>query len=82
MIRRAFAARRNRIPGGTFFFTVNLPAMVTLYKTAWGKLFFDRLKDNGKKPMVIIGAMMRKLIHVAYGVLKSGQPFNPALHGA
>jgi transposase len=31
--------------------------------------------------MVIIGAMMRKLIHIAFGVLKSGKPFNPALHG-
>jgi transposase len=25
--------------------------------------------------------MMRKLLQVAFGVLKSGQPFNPALHG-
>jgi hypothetical protein len=25
---------------------------------------------------------MRKLIHVAFGVLKSGKPFDPALHGA
>jgi len=25
---------------------------------------------------------MRKLIHVAFGVLKSGLPFNAALHGA
>ena len=31
--------------------------------------------------MLIIGAMMRKLLQVAYGLLKSGQPFNPALHG-
>jgi hypothetical protein len=30
--------------------------------------------------MLIIGAMMRKIIHVAFGVLKSGKPFNPALH--
>lgn len=27
--------------------------------------------------MVIIGAAMRKLVHLAYGVLKSGRPFNP-----
>jgi hypothetical protein len=26
--------------------------------------------------MLIIGAMMRKLIHVAFGVLKSGVPFS------
>ncbi|HET8674551.1 MAG TPA: IS110 family transposase, partial [Blastocatellia bacterium] len=27
--------------------------------------------------MVIIGAAMRKLVHLAYGVLKSGRPFDP-----
>jgi transposase len=59
-----------------------MPAMVTITKTTWGKAFRDRLAAAGKPPMVIIGAMMRKLIHVAFGVLKSGKPFNPALHGA
>lgn len=58
-----------------------MPAMVTLYKTAWGKHFRDRLAASGKPPKLIIGAMMRKLVHVAYGVLKSGKSFNPALHG-
>jgi len=28
--------------------------------------------------MVIIGAVMRKLVHVMYGVIKSQQAFNPA----
>jgi transposase len=59
-----------------------MPAMVTLTRTAWGRAFRERLAATGKPPMVIIGAMMRKLVHVAFGVLKSGQPFNPALHGA
>jgi hypothetical protein len=27
--------------------------------------------------MQIIGAAMRKLIHIEYGVLKSGKPFDP-----
>jgi transposase len=58
-----------------------MPAMVTLYKTAWGKIFRDRLAAAGKPPKLIIGAMMRKLVHVAYGVLKSGKSFDPALHG-
>jgi transposase len=59
-----------------------MPAMVTLHKTAWGRAFRDRLAAAGKVPMVIIGAIMRKLVHVTFGVLKSGQPFSPALHGA
>ena len=58
-----------------------MPAMAALYRTRWGRLFLERLTAAGKVPMLIIGAMMRKLIHVAFGVLKSGRPFDPALHG-
>jgi transposase len=58
-----------------------MPAMVTLYRTSWGQQFRLRLAAAGKPPMLIIGAMMRKLIHVAFGVIKSGKPFDPALHG-
>lgn len=57
-----------------------MPAMATLYKTDWGKRFRARLADAGKPPKLIIGAMMRKLIHVAIGVLKSNKPFSSALH--
>lgn len=57
-----------------------MPAMVTLYKTDWGKLFRSRLVAAGKPPMLIIGAMMRKLIHVAFGVMKSGKAFDPSMH--
>ena len=59
-----------------------MPAMVTLYRTTWGKCFRERLSATGKPPMLIIGAMMRKLVHVAFGVLKSGKAFDPTLHGA
>lgn len=59
-----------------------MPAMYTLYKTPWGRRFLERLSAAGKPPMVIIVAMMRKLLHVAFGVLKTGEKFNPALHAA
>lgn len=58
-----------------------MPALVALYKTAWGRRFRERLAAAGKPPKLIIGAMMRKLIHVAFGVLKSKKLFDPALHG-
>lgn len=58
-----------------------MPAMVALYKTDWGKCFRSRLVAAGKPAKLIIGAMMRKLVHVAFGVLKSGKNFDPALHG-
>jgi transposase len=59
-----------------------MPAMVTLYKTDWGKQFRDRLAAAGKPAKLIIGAMMRKLLQVAFGVLKSEKKFDPALHNA
>jgi transposase len=57
-----------------------MPAMVVLYRTDWGRRYFERLRNNHKAPKLIIGAMMRKLAHVIFGVLKSGKPFDPALH--
>jgi len=38
-----------------------------------------RLRAKGKVPMVIVGAAMRKLIHLAYGVLKSQRPYDPTI---
>jgi transposase len=58
-----------------------MPAMVTLNRTEWGRRFKTRLQGNHKAPKLIIGAMMRKLAHVIFGVLKSGKPFDSTLHG-
>jgi len=38
-----------------------------------------RLRGAGKPPMLIIGAAMRKLIHLAFGVLKSGRAYDASL---
>ena len=59
-----------------------MPAMVTVHRTTWGKQFGQRLSAAGKATKLIIGAMMRKLVHVAFGVLRSGKIFDPTLHGA
>jgi transposase len=56
-----------------------MPAMVAVNRTEWGRAFKARLSANGKAPKVIICAMMRKLVHVAFGVLRSGEPFNASL---
>lgn len=59
-----------------------MPAMVTIYKPLGAKPSRQRLHANGKPPKPIIGAMMRKLVQVAFGVIKSGKPsFDQALHG-
>lgn len=73
--------RLSKIGHAFLRYALYMPAMVTLYKTAWGKRFRERLAANGKPPKLILGAMMRKLAQVAFGVIRSGQPFVPALHG-
>lgn len=37
----------------------------------------DRLTKLGKPKMLIVGAIMRKLLVLAYGVVKSGRPYQP-----
>jgi transposase len=37
----------------------------------------EGLRQRGKSKMAVIGAAMRKLVHLAYGVLKTGRPFDP-----
>lgn len=39
--------------------------------------FAQRLAARGKPKMTIVAAVMRKLLTLAYGVLKSGRPFDP-----
>ncbi|KTD22508.1 Transposase, IS116/IS110/IS902 [Legionella lansingensis] len=41
--------------------------------------FVKRLQCNGKTPKTIICAVMRKLAHIIFGVLKNKQPFNENL---
>ena len=58
------------------------PAVVAIRHNPHVRAMSVRLKERGKCPMQIIGAAMRKLVHLAYGVLKSGKPFNPELKTA
>lgn len=53
------------------------PAIVARRHNPLIRTFCDRLAQRGKTKMQIIGAAMRKLLHLVYGVLKSGQPFDP-----
>jgi transposase len=43
------------------------------------RAFCLRLKGNGKNGKAVVCAAMRKLIHIAFGVLKSGRSFDPAI---
>jgi hypothetical protein len=41
------------------------------------KVFYDRLRAQGKPAKVARCAAARKLLHVAWAVVTKGQPFNP-----
>jgi len=43
------------------------------------RAFADRLRKKGKPGKVIVCALMRKLRHLVYGVLKLQRPFDPNL---
>lgn len=55
------------------------PAIAAIKYNPSIKAMSVRLKERGLCPMQIIGAAMRKLVHLAYGVLKSGRPFDAAM---
>jgi transposase len=53
------------------------PAITALRCSPFFKAWAAGLRQRGKCEMCVIGAAMRKLIHLAYGVLKTGHPFDP-----
>jgi len=53
------------------------PAMVALRFNPRVKALGERLRSAGKSKMLIVGAAMRKLLCLAFGILKSGRAFDP-----
>ncbi|WP_445372658.1 IS110 family transposase [Methylomonas sp. HW2-6] len=54
-----------------------LPALVAWQHNPAIRVPCERLKANGKNGKLIVCAAMRKLIHLAFAILKSGKPFDP-----
>lgn len=53
------------------------PAITALRCSPFFQHWAEGLRQRGKCKMSVICAVMRKLIHLAYGVLKSGKEFDP-----
>jgi transposase len=53
-----------------------MPGMVARRHNEAMRIFGDRLAAAGLAPKAVIGAVMRKLAHLIYGVVKSGMPFD------
>src|SRR5512136_2813329 len=54
-----------------------MPALVSIRYNPVVIDFYRRLKSKGKNGKVIVCAIMRKLVHIIFGILKSGKPFDP-----
>jgi transposase len=58
---------------------LDLPAIVALRHNPVVHALAERLQARGKRPLVLGGAALRKLLHLISGVLTSGKPFDPAV---
>jgi transposase len=54
-----------------------MPAVVARRWNPHIKSFSDRLLSKGKTKMAVIGACMRKLAHLCFGVVHTGRPYDP-----
>lgn len=57
--------------------TLYMPALVSIQCNPVIIQFYNRLKEKGKNGKVIVCAVMRKLVHIVFGILKSGKMFDP-----
>ena len=53
-----------------------MPALVAIRWEEHIRAFYERLIERGKKPLVAIVAVMRKLLHAIYGMLKHDTDFD------
>jgi len=54
-----------------------MPAVVATRSNPDVRVLYERLVTAGKSKMSAIGAAMRKLVHICFGVLKNQQPYAP-----
>lgn len=59
-----------------------MPAVVAVKHNPVVRELYQRLIASGKKPICAIVACMRKLLHIAYGVLKNKKQFDAAWNNA
>jgi transposase len=57
-----------------------LPAIVAMRCNPALRVFAERLRARGKPTKVVITAVMRKLLLLAWTLLRTGQPFSPTHH--
>jgi transposase len=71
--------RISKLGSGRVRKALYFPAISALKHNQIIKSFASRLSRNGKRPKEIVCAAMRKLLHIAFGVIKHHRPFDPNL---
>jgi transposase len=71
--------RLSKVGNGRIRKALYFPAMVAIKHNKIIKTFASRLSQRGKTPKQVVCAAMRKLLHLAFGVIKNNRPFNPDL---
>lgn len=54
-----------------------MPALSATRSNPFVRALYERLTAKSKNGMVVACACMKKLVHIMFGVLKSGKPFDP-----
>ena len=57
-----------------------MPAVVAMRCNPVLRVFAERLRATSKRPKVVITAVMRKLLLLAWTLLRTGQPFSATHH--
>lgn len=70
-------ARLSKIGNARLRHALYFPAITALRCSPFFQSWAKGLQERGKSKMSVICAVMRKLVHLAYGVLKTGKPFDP-----
>lgn len=69
--------RLSKVGSRTLCKALFFPAIVAKNHNPIVMSFCQRLKEKGKHNMAIVGAAMRKLLHIIFGILRSKSAFNP-----
>lgn len=70
-------ARLSKVGSPRIRHALYFPALTAIRCNPQIKAWVKELRERGKCEMQIIGAVIRKLIPLAYGVLKTGKPYDP-----
>jgi transposase len=71
--------RISKLGSGRLRKALYFPAISALQHNTIIKSLAGRLRQNGLKPKQVVCAAMRKLLHIAFGVIKHHSPFEPNL---